>query len=72
LFQGKGRNGCLGGLFDAVLGIWLPAVGIDQGIDAALSYRGLIAIEGIAGEAHHLAGAGYVAKLGSQPSRPCV
>jgi hypothetical protein len=53
-------------LLDAISEIGFLAVGVNEGIDAPGFQSRLIAIKRIAGKAHHLAGAGHVAKLGSQ------
>ena len=46
--------------------IRLSAVGVDQGVDTTAFQSRLITLEGIAGESHHLAGAGHIAEFGSQ------
>jgi hypothetical protein len=53
-------------LLDAISEIGFLAVGIDESLDTTGFQSGLIAIKRIAGKAHHLAGAGYVTKLGAQ------
>jgi len=66
LFQRKAYYGRLDGFIDAILDVGLLAIGVDERVHAASLHGRLIAIESVTGKAHHLAGAGHVAKFGGQ------
>jgi len=66
LLQGESCACCFRSFFDAVLDVGFASIGIKQGLNTASFHGGLVAIESIAGKTHHLAGAGYIAKLGCQ------
>jgi hypothetical protein len=72
LLNGKCSYRHLGCFFNPILGIGLPPVGIDEGINAARLHCRLITIKGIAGKTHHLAGTGYIPKLGCKIKQTCL
>jgi hypothetical protein len=66
LLKGKGSDSGFGGFFYPITQVWLLAAGIKKGVNASLRNCRLIAVKGVTGKSHHLAGAGHVAKLGGQ------
>ena len=56
LLGSVGKNCRFRGFLNSVLGIRLAPIGIKQGFNSTFGYGILVAVEGVAGQAHHLAG----------------
>ena len=65
-FNSSLEYGFLNNWINPISYIRLASTCLKQGVNPAIVYRILVAIKGVSGEAHDLAGLGYVLKLFSQ------